>query len=134
MRATRLFATATLAMGTLFGGNGCARTSSGGPVAWTASNPSSPVGQSAAQSWSRSTASDTPRAPDALSSTYRKAPPVWTCARATDADDTDTPESSRGVTNAQPVPKWPYQDVTLSEPAPRWPYNGFTLELGWGPP
>jgi hypothetical protein len=132
MSATRFLATATLAMGALFVGAGCTRTSSGGPVGWTASNPSSPVGQSAAQSWSRSTASDAPRAPQALPSTYRKTPPVWTCVRA--SDGADTPEPSAGVANAQPIPKWPYQEVELPQPLARWPYNGFTLELGWGPP
>jgi hypothetical protein len=132
MRATRYLATAALAMGALHGATGCTRTSSGGPVGWAASNPSSPVGQSAAQSWSRSTASDTPRAPKALPSTSVKTPPVWTCVR--DSDGADLPGPSPGVTNAQPIPRWPYQDVTLPQPTPRWPYNGFTLELGEGPP
>jgi hypothetical protein len=37
---------------------GCSRESSRGPVRWTASDPASPAGQSAAQAWSRSTSND----------------------------------------------------------------------------
>jgi hypothetical protein len=39
-------------------GLGCTRQSSRGPVQWTASDPASPAGQSAAQAWSRSTSND----------------------------------------------------------------------------
>src|SRR5580698_1498064 len=50
-------AAALLAAGPVLG---CTRESSRGPVQWTASNPSSPTGQTLAQAWSRSTSSDSP--------------------------------------------------------------------------
>lgn len=37
---------------------GCSKQQSQGPVGWTASNPSSPAGQTEAQAWSRSTSND----------------------------------------------------------------------------
>lgn len=39
---------------------GCTREESRGPVRWTASNPSSPIGQTEAQAWNRSTENDEP--------------------------------------------------------------------------
>lgn len=51
----------------------CTRETSRGPVAWTASNPSSATGQTASQAWSRSTSSDTAQpAPAAPSSTSQQ--------------------------------------------------------------
>jgi len=58
MKTTRFIAALALMVGAVLG---CAKESSRGPVLWTASNPSSPVGQTAAQAWSRSTSSDTPQ-------------------------------------------------------------------------
>ena len=88
---------------------GCTKQTSNGPVQWTASNQASPVGQTAAQAWSRSTTTDAPEH-------VREAPPapivetVPSCAPV-----------QPGVTNLQP-------------PTPRWPYSGVTLQLGSTPP
>jgi hypothetical protein len=99
MMTTRLLA-AAIAAGLLLG---CTKESSRGPVQWTASNPSSAVGQTAAQAWSRSTANDTPER-------AREPHLNPSLVRASAAQPS-------GVTNAQP-------------PTPRWPYDGVTLQLG----
>jgi hypothetical protein len=102
----RFIAAAALAAGLTLG---CARESSHGPVQWTASNPSSARGQTAAQAWSRSTSSD---APEPAS----KAPPITAPTPSTVPAAAGAPEQPTGVTNAQP-------------PASRWPYDGVTLQL-----
>jgi hypothetical protein len=60
---------ATLALAAAAAAAGCSVQTTSGPVRWTATNPSSPVGQTDGQAWSRSTASSetvtaqTPAAP-----------------------------------------------------------------------
>ena len=114
MKTTRFIAVAALAAGPMLG---CTRESSHGPVQWTASNPSSADGQTAAQAWSRSTASDAPEpkqrplppsVPAGAQGSTAQVPP---CER----------ETHTGVTNAQPA-------------ATRWPYDRATLQLGPTPP
>ncbi len=57
MRTPRIAVLAGLPLAFLALG-ACSRESSRGPVKWTASDPASPVGQSDAQVWSRSTSND----------------------------------------------------------------------------
>jgi hypothetical protein len=116
MKTTRFIAAAALAAGSVLG---CTRESSRGPVNWTASNPSSSVGQTAAQAWSRSTSSDTPqpgREPQPPPSVARA--PAGALEGASPCPQ--APEQPAGVTNAQPPPsRWPYDGVTLQlEPPP----------------
>jgi hypothetical protein len=113
MTAMRFIAAAAALAASL----GCTKQSSRGPVQWTASNPSSPVGQTAAQAWSRSTSSDKRVTPAATGIPSTQGP-----ASAPALIDTSCVEQAPGVTNVQP------------EPRPRWPYNGVTLQLGYGPP
>jgi hypothetical protein len=89
-------------------------------VEWTASNPSSADGQTAAQSWSRSTASDAPEPKQ------RPVPPSVPAGALGSTRSTVQPppcerEPRSGVTNAQPA-------------ATRWPYDRATLQLGSTPP
>jgi hypothetical protein len=106
MKAARIIAASTLAAWLVLG---CTRESSHGPVQWTASNPSSPVGQTAAQAWSRSTSSDAP-------TTRCESPPTPSVARVPAGTVEDTAQQRAGVTSEQ-------------APASRWPYDGVTLQL-----
>jgi len=117
VKSAQWIAVAALAAGPVLA---CTRESSHGPVQWTASNPSSPVGQTAAQAWSRSTSSDRPefaRGP--------QAPPGVTSAQTGALEDaSELPpvcEPVLGVTSEQP-------------PSPKWPYSGVTLQLEPMPP
>ena len=100
MKTLRVFAAAALAAAPVLG---CTKASSRGPVQWTASNPSSSVGQSAAQAWSRSTSSDKPEPAGA-------APAIGGVAPAPAGAEC---EQGAGVTNAQPPTRWPYDGVIL---------------------
>jgi hypothetical protein len=97
---------------------GCTRESSRGPVGWAASAPSSPAGQTVAQSWSRSTSNDRPE-PGGEAPRFRSIATVGVASR----QSVDARDRQLGVANAQPpIP-----------PIPKWPYDGVTVELGTTP-
>jgi hypothetical protein len=105
MKTARFIAAAALVAAPALG---CTRESSRGPVRWTASNPSSAAGQTAAQAWSRSTSSDTRQPTSGTPAIAAPGPAGMLCEQP-------------GVTNAQPpMATWPYDGVTLRlAPAPR---------------
>jgi hypothetical protein len=114
MKVARFVAPAALVAGALLG---CTKETTHGPVQWTASNPASPVGQTAAQAWSRSTSNDAlkppPEAPPAASV---ESVPAEACPCRGEAPAPSAGAMAPGVTSSQP-------------PAARWPYNGATLIL-----
>jgi hypothetical protein len=113
MKTARFIAAAALAAAPVLA---CTRESSRGPVRWTANNPSSSVGQTAAQAWSRSTSSDTPQPASGTPPIVGAPPGPPGVTGPTGA----VCEQPAGVTNAQP-------------PMARWPYDGVTLRLAPAP-
>jgi hypothetical protein len=114
MKTARFIGAAALAAGTLLG---CTKETTHGPVQWTASNPASPVGQTAAQAWSRSTSNDAVKPVREAPPAPGVAPaPAGGCPCRGEAPFPPGSEISPGVTNPQP-------------PAARWPYDGATLVL-----
>jgi hypothetical protein len=103
---------------------GCTRESSSGPVKWTASDPASAVGQTEAQSWSRSTSNDQVAPGSDKRRVLNMAPNPFVGPTSV-----EVPDRPLGVTNAQGGSDGP-GGSGARPPTPRWPYDGSTIELG----